>query len=161
MCLSFHKDSIRSEINKHIIERLNQKDVIWDWSGLSRNPVITWEIVISFPDKPWNWCELSRNSNITSDIVIALPDKPWDWYGISKNVNIVWDIVQTNPDKPWNWLRLSTNRHMLLSSKDLCNIIKRHRAAKVVQKKWRHVVTNPSYTVCKRRLLREFYDMVQ
>jgi hypothetical protein len=50
---------------------------------------------------------------------------------------------------------------MLLSSLDLCDIIKRHRAAKAVQRHWRHVVANPCYAICKQRLLREFSEIVQ
>jgi hypothetical protein len=55
---------------------------------------------------------------------------------------------------------LSTQRHMLLSSMDLCDIIKRHRAAKAIQMHWRHSIANPCYTICRQRLLREFNDIV-
>jgi hypothetical protein len=50
---------------------------------------------------------------------------------------------------------------MLLSTEDLCNIIKRHRSAKAIQRHWRHVITNPCFVVCKRRLLREFDEITQ
>jgi hypothetical protein len=50
---------------------------------------------------------------------------------------------------------------MFLSSMDLCEIIKRHRAAKAIQRHWRHNIANPCYTICKKRLLREFNEIVQ
>jgi hypothetical protein len=31
--------------------------------------------------------------------------------------------------------------------------------AKIIQKHWRHVVSNPQYACCQRRLVREFQDM--
>ena len=63
-----------------------------------------------FPDKDWNWCELSRNPSITFDIMLNNLDKPWDWRYLSMNPNITFDIVLDNLDKPWSWLGLSANR---------------------------------------------------
>ena len=36
----------------------------------------------------------------------------------------------------------------------------RHRAAKAIQKHWRHGIANPCYAICKRRLLREFNEIM-
>jgi hypothetical protein len=112
------------------------------------------------PDKPWDWRGLSRNTNISWDIVKAHPDKPWDWERLSINPDITFDFVHANPEKPWKWRSISTHRNMLLSSMDICDIIKRHRAAKAIQRHWRHSITNPCYMVCKRRLLREFNEIM-
>ena len=81
----------------------------WDYSELSLNPNITWEIIKSNPDKPWNYSELSLNSNITWKIVQANPDKPWDYCELSSNPNITWEIIKSNHDKPWNYSCLSQN----------------------------------------------------
>ena len=39
----------------------NNPDKPWDWGNLSRNPNVTWDIVVANPDKPWNYRELSFN----------------------------------------------------------------------------------------------------
>jgi hypothetical protein len=140
---------------------INNPDKPWNWWHLSNNPNITFDIVNSHPDKPWDWCGLSINPNITWDVVEANPDKPWNWLGLSMNPNITWDVVEANPDKPWDWEGISTQRHMFLSSMDICDIIKRHRAAKAIQRHWRHIVANPCYMVCKQRLLREFNEIAR
>jgi hypothetical protein len=95
------------------------------------------------------------------DFVVDNLDKPWSWYGLSINPNITFEFVYENPNRPWDWYSLSTYRNMLLSSMDLYGIIKRHSAAKAIQKHWRHNIANPCYMVCRRRLLREFDEIVQ
>jgi hypothetical protein len=38
---------------------------LWDWRGISENPNITWDIVVSNPDKRWDWSYMTSNPNIT------------------------------------------------------------------------------------------------
>ena len=116
-----------------------------------------------FSDSKYKWCwyGLTRNPIITLDIINTNPNKPWDWCGFSMNPNITWDIVQANPDKPWTWGELSRNPSMLLSNQELDNIIKRDKSAQTIQKAWRHSITNPTYKVCKKRLLFEFSELLQ
>ena len=42
----------------------------WNYSRLSSNRNITWEIVENNSHKPWNYNYLSKNPNITWNIVI-------------------------------------------------------------------------------------------
>jgi len=87
--------------------------------------------------------KISSNPNIT-----------WD---ISSNPNITWDIVMNNPDKKWSWGEFSANPNVLLSKTDICNIIRRHRAAN-------HLETgqyDPKHSIRKRRLLYEYTTMVE
>ena len=146
----------------------------WDWKYISANPNITWDIVNAYPEKTWDWyflkkhlnnteydtddemlCmrSLSDNVEITWDIVQADPDKPWNWSILSRHESVTWDIVQTNKDKPWNWRQLSANKNMLLSDTDIYKIIRRHTAARSIQKTWKHVNSDPKHPICKRRLL--------
>jgi hypothetical protein len=94
------------------LEKLLKKypDKPWDWSRISYNPNITFDIIQANPDKPWDWSRISYNPNITFDIIQANPDKPWDWFVLSYNPNITLDIIKANPDKPWDWYELSRNR---------------------------------------------------
>jgi hypothetical protein len=39
------------------------------------------------------------------------------------------------------------------------DIVKRNKAIKVIQRAWRHAFYDPCYSVCKRRLVREFMYM--
>jgi len=201
------KSAIAVNIHDLVLKRVKYAEHKWDWSNLSFNERITWDIVQANPDKPWDWKHISTNPNITIDIIQANPDKPWDWKHISANPNITWDIVntypekkwdwyflkkhlnnneyedemlymrslsddhveitwdivqadpdktwnwsilsrhesvtwdivQTNQDKPWNWRQLSSNKNMLLSDSDIYNIIRRHTAARSIQKTWKHV----------------------
>ena len=157
---------------------LKHEDKI-DWSWLSLNPNITWDIVKENPDKPWSWYWLSSNPNITMDIIKEKQDKPWDWAGLSDNPNITMDIVKANPDKPWDysevsynpnltfelifnnpcknwyWHNLSTNpftkeREMFMERK-----LREHNAAFKIQTYWRRANYDPEYELCKRRIMRE------
>ena len=84
-------------IDEHIKQRINLLSDKLDWSCLSENPKLTWDIVKDNHDKKWNWLGLSMNPNITWEIVKENPDKPWNWYYLSKNPNITWDIVNKYP----------------------------------------------------------------
>jgi hypothetical protein len=106
----------------------------------------------------WDWNALSSNTDITWDIVKNNPDKPWNFRVLSMNPNITWCIVQDNPDKPWDWGELSRNPSMLLSNQELVNIIKRDKSVQIIQKAWRHSISNPTYKVCKKRLFLEFSE---
>ena len=48
-----------------------------------------------YSNKPWNWTYLSVNPNITFDIIEKYIDKPWNCFFISlKNNNTTFDIVE-------------------------------------------------------------------
>ena len=93
----------------HVLERLRDTSIQWDYRGLSVNPKITWEVVQANPDKQWDWCRLSANPSITWEIVQANPGKAWDWAYLSMNPSTTWEVVLANPDKPWDWHDMSIN----------------------------------------------------
>jgi hypothetical protein len=99
-----------------------------------------------------------KNANITWDIVRDNPDKSWSWYCISPKQSITWDIIKENPNRLWNWSILSENTDIILSDKERCTIIERHRSSKIIQKAWRRAVSDPNYIVCRKRLLWEFLE---
>jgi hypothetical protein len=78
---------------------------------------------------------------------------------LSRNQNITYNNVICNQDKPWNWSNLSSNPSMLLCHNELCNIIKEYHSISVIQRIWKHVISNPEYMMCKRRLLHEYNTM--
>ena len=85
-------------------------DKDWNWTNLSSNPSITWEIVKQNPDKNWDWEYLCKNVNITWEIISDNLDKKLNWVNLSSNPNITWKIVLDNVDKPWEFNLLSDNK---------------------------------------------------
>ena len=103
-----------------------------DWSNLSLNPNITWEIVNANPDKPWDWDVLSYNPNITMEFVNANPDKPWSWKALSKNP-------------------LTKERELFMEKK-----LREHMAVFKIQTYWRRAHYNPKYKLCQEWLMRQY-----
>ena len=64
---------------------------------ISSHPITVFELVL---DKPWNFSYLSLNPNITWEIVRDNPDKPWSYYNLINNRNITWEIFRDNTSKP-------------------------------------------------------------
>jgi hypothetical protein len=53
-------------LENHLLKLLElYPDKKWDYSMLSCNPNITWEIVQNNPKIPWDYTWLSQNPNIT------------------------------------------------------------------------------------------------
>src|SRR5271154_984829 len=64
----------------HLITLLKlQPDKNWDYTWLSENPSITWQIVKNNPNRNWNYNYLSHIPSITWEIVKANPDKNWNY----------------------------------------------------------------------------------
>ena len=53
----------------------------------------------------WNWTELSMNPNLTWNIIKENRDLPWNWRCIIQREFITWDIIQKNPYMPWEDMR--------------------------------------------------------
>ena len=135
-------------------------DKPWDWYYLSGNPSITLDIVQQNPDKPWDWSSLSINPNITWNIVQQYPDKPWNWYMLSSNPNITLDIVQQNQDNPWDWYCLSSNPNIFkLSDENIITHIRHYIASNRIKRFWKTCNSDPNYSVCRKRLLREYNSL--
>ena len=87
---------------------------------LSRNPIITLNIVLEHPEVNWNVYSLyCYNPSIKWEDIcildnILLDKKDLKTYkkiykALSKTKKITIDIVKKNPDKPWNYYKLSRN----------------------------------------------------
>jgi hypothetical protein len=74
------------------------------------------------------------------------------------NPNITWNDVKDNIEKQWNWFNLNQNPNMLLSVDDIVNIVKHDHSASIIQRIWRKAISDPTHTLCKRRLLREYRE---
>lgn len=81
----------------------------WDFTYVSMNPNITWEIVKNNMNYKWSFKCLSQNPNITWEIIQNNPEYNWNMAYFSKNENIRLDIIENN-DSNWNWFELSRNK---------------------------------------------------
>ena len=179
----------RLSINPAITWKVVQEyfDRPWDWTALSANPNITFGIVQQNPQICWNWTNLSRNPNITSQIVRENVELPWDWYMLSYNKNITFDLVQEYPDKPWDWDRIvmsmgvtwpniikilrmkDLSRNVLMwtspalfepTNQEIFDFVRKRHAARVICRAILRAVTDPRFEYCKRRLTKEFMDII-
>ncbi len=140
----------------------------WDYSKLSSNRNITWEIIQDNPNLPWDFGAFCSNRNLTCDIVKNNPNLPWDYSRLSSNQNLTWDFVegsqgshgsqgsQGSPNIVWNWSYLSTNPSIFkLTDQD----VKFLSSVRYIQDMWRNALYNPKYTICRKRIMREFNEL--
>lgn len=58
-----------------------------------------------------------------------------------------------------NVFRLCQNYYEFSYNLDLTKFLRVHSSARRIQRAWRRCISDPSYTVCKKRLLREYYNV--
>ena len=117
-----------------------------------------WKFVLKYSDKI-DWREISCNPNITMSFIEKYPDKEWDWYWISENPNITMDIIEKCSDKPWNWYWISYNpfnyEKELFTEKQM----RKYLAAYRIQQYWDKAITNPSCTVGRNKINRNYDEL--
>jgi hypothetical protein len=103
-----------------ILERV---DLDWDMYNVSKNGwCITWDVVLQYPNGltaklKWNWSGISLNPNITWDIIqkysneerTGIKGLKWDKRALSSHPNITWSIISSNLDWGWDWKRVNIN----------------------------------------------------
>ena len=118
---------------------------------------MTWEEIANEPDDHvWNWRTLSKDKVITWDIVKNNPHKPWHVGALSSNPNIGWQIVKDNPAMEWDWKQLSSNPIIFDLGIDDYKLLD---SISLIQKKMRIAISDPKYTMCRTRVYREFEEM--
>jgi hypothetical protein len=81
----------------------NKYWVNWDYTYLSANPTITWDMVEAdqemYRRHEWDYDILSINHNISFDIVDAHTEIDWCYTGLSKNCmkKYIWHNLRTYP----------------------------------------------------------------
>ena len=123
---------------------------------LSRNPNITFDIVLAHPELPWDWFYLSQNPNITFDIILAHSELPWNWCCLSRNRNITFDNVLAHPELPWSWKYLSFNKFSKAKHKFVERRYKEYLFAYRIQQCWNKAISIPTNPICQRQQIREY-----
>ena len=83
--------------------------------------------------------------------------------GLSRNPNMTFEIVEKHSEMPWEFEKLNECATFFTSKTDDETIqkgIRRHFASKTIARVWKQCISNPTYKVCKKRLLREFSGLV-
>ena len=90
--------------------------------------------------------------------VLKYADK-LDWYGISCNPNIRIETIQKYPDKEWDWCRISRNK--FLKEKELFTEqqMRKYLAAYRIQQYWDKALTNPSCTIGRNKINRNYDEL--
>ena len=100
-----------SSLNMNINDILRYPELNWNWNGVSENPSVTMDIVLSNIDKPWNWVYLSKHLNISMSDIESHMNLPWvwNWGGVNQNPNLTMTTIEANPDVEWEWNGISQN----------------------------------------------------
>jgi hypothetical protein len=95
-----------------ILENIHDERLSWGYTGISRNPSITIDLIEKTPDKWWIWGQegLSQHPAMTLDYVLEIdadahPKKRWEWgaYGLSRNPCITPEYAEETPYRKWEW----------------------------------------------------------
>jgi len=97
--VNIHKLRLRSEIK-------------WNYHKLSFHPNLTFEFVLSKPDKPWYWDYISETLKITIDDVLNTPHLKWSFKHLSCNPNITYQNLQQYPTLDWSYKYFSKNPNL-------------------------------------------------
>jgi hypothetical protein len=79
------------------------------WYIISRNPVVTFEMMQENADLPWDYNGFSQNPNLKIDDVKNNMSYCWNWYTISGNKGISEEDIENNPNLPWVFSRIVDN----------------------------------------------------
>jgi hypothetical protein len=95
-----------------ILENIDDGRLSWGYTGLTRNPSITIDLIEKTSDKWWCWGEqgLSQHPAMTLEYVLEIdadadPRKRWEWggYGLSRNPCITPEYAEETPYRDWEW----------------------------------------------------------
>jgi hypothetical protein len=82
-----------------------------NWTNLSQNPKITWDIILNNLDKPWKFRFVGLNKNITWQNIIDNLDYQWDWILLTAFKPITWSIIKPHLDLFKNKLEWNIMSH--------------------------------------------------
>lgn len=133
----------------------------WKWHEHARR--ITWSVLKETIDLPWAW--YIDEVHVTTDEF--LPDDIWipmmfidlcNWIDLTINVHI--DIINEYPTLPWRMDYIQWNRtawKTKVQSIDSC--IREWSAASTIKRYWKNAISNPEYSLCKKRIQTEFKEL--
>jgi len=105
------------------------------------------DIITRTPHIDWDYCQLS--GIVHADIIMQNKNLWWwNWSFVSGNQTLELRHVEMNPEIPWDYDFAPINP-------DLNKWI----AANCIKTQWKKSVTDPSYLLCRKMLLRQFHEL--
>jgi hypothetical protein len=138
---------------------VNNKHLPWSWSCISQNPNILIQNVLDHPELPWNWSWLVHNNkHFTLDIISEYCPKDCEFsFGFYPNQPTFEFIEKHLKEYPWSFYRLCASASLLeVADYDYNEYIMKHFAARRIQRICKMAFSNPEFSICRKRLLREF-----
>jgi hypothetical protein len=105
-------------IKKHPEKEWNKKNlnkntsIPWDHfktieniglTSVASNPIVTQEIILSYPTTFWDSGYLELNPNVTMEFIKQHPEFNWGTFYLSENPNITWEYIKNNYPGDWRW----------------------------------------------------------
>lgn len=143
--------------------------IAWDYGALSERGDFDWDVFKKHMDKPWCFDTLSSRDDLDWNIIVEFPHLPWNFNILACRADLDIGVVNKTQDK-WSMRRISKNasitrqmvrRYYHLRWKGKWSAVRREKAANIIKRHWRRVVSNPYHPVCQRRLLREFVGLCE
>jgi len=141
----------------------------WDWEALSRQRhLATPENVFDkHPDAPWCWYTLTLEADTigtVQNVFERYPEKPWDMFSfmiLRKDVATRKNIFHAYPalSHLWNLPMLLSFKNILFDADDHRELRRKTRAVRVIENAFWKCMVDPAYTICRKRLLREFEEL--
>ena len=147
---------------------LNNIELNWDWKIISYRFINNIEdinhikIITSFIDrnniKLLSLKELSSSNIITIDIVLNNPKIQWNYLMLFENYNFtnsVYDIIIDTLYLKHDFKYIDKNNIFKISNHKIRNYF----AVKKIWRYWFRAITNSEYTLCRKRLIKELYNI--
>jgi hypothetical protein len=142
------------------------------WTDHSKR--VKWKLAKDSPDLPWqyqyikpdildqsdahaleriqtsiDWMKMSQT--VDAHIILENKHLPWFWKIVSMNPTLTFEQVIMNPDIQWYYARVP---EQTLTP----TLARKWMAALKIQKIWRRCISDPSFELCRKRLLEEWRE---
>lgn len=98
-------------IKTPLIDILNNTDLPWMMSEITKNKTLILEDIENNPQIKWNYKYMSQTPFITVSFVKQNLDQDWDWLELSKNSAFTLNDYDNHQDLPWNLIGLIQNKN--------------------------------------------------
>lgn len=140
------------------------------WIDHSRR--VNWKLAKTCPDLPWqyelikpeiidqtdikvlediresvDWILLSKT--VDTKLILSNKHLPWFWNTVSMNQTLTFEQVIDNPDIHWFYSRVPDETFTV-------GLARKWMVCFKIQRAWKRAVSNPGYTLCRNRLLKEW-----
>jgi hypothetical protein len=152
---------IRKVTDEHIpfLEMFVDRIPDWKWSRIAR--CTPWSVFKKAMHLPWLWyvgdMEIDEFKDEDVEIIRYLAIL-CNWIKLTMYVPI--HIINEHPDLPWNVEFLPWNASTWNTPvQPMECAIRKWTAANTIKRHWRRAISDPSFLMCRRRLIREFKDL--